>query len=124
MPFATTTSSRKLFAILLITGAYQISSFLVLQRHCTTSLYSTKQKSHDAPYTEASYDPYAASTYYQKRNAQSLSRLLQILSKSSVFVASTVLDSALNREEEMAERRSAELLNLISDLGPTFIKVS
>lgn len=54
---------------------------------------------------------------------QSIGRLTQIASKSGKFVVDTVLDSKLKREEKMVDRRSVELLELVSDLGPTFIKV-
>ena len=39
------------------------------------------------------------------------------------FIASTVIDAKLGKEDETVDRRSEELLELISDLGPTFIKV-
>ena len=89
----------------------------------TSSLYSTKIKS-DAPYAEAQYNPAAASDFYRHRQVESLSRLSQIFSKSVGFVVSTVIDAKLKREDEMADRRGEELLELVSDLGPTFIKVS
>jgi hypothetical protein len=104
----------------------QSSSFptTLHKQHSSTSLHSTKENTHkDVPYAEASYNPHAASVYYQNRKLQSIRRLSQIVSKSAGFIASTVVDTRLKREEEMAERRSEELLELVSDLGPTFIKV-
>jgi predicted unusual protein kinase regulating ubiquinone biosynthesis (AarF/ABC1/UbiB family) len=78
----------------------------------------------DAPYAEASYDPHAANTFYESRPIASIIRLTQLVTKCSGFVADTVLDANLfNREEQMVEQRSQELLELVSDLGPTFIKV-
>jgi predicted unusual protein kinase regulating ubiquinone biosynthesis (AarF/ABC1/UbiB family) len=45
------------------------------------------------------------------------------MTKSLGFITDTVLDAKLNREDDMVDRRSDELLELVSDLGPTFIKV-
>lgn len=112
------------FIFLLFVSIDQISAFPVLQtKRFTTFLQSTKEK-HDAPYSEAAYNPHAASEFYQNRKLQSISRLSQILSRSVGFIASTVIDSKLGKEDETVEKRSEELLELISDLGPTFIKVS
>jgi len=79
----------------------------------------------DAPYLEASYDPHAADDFYSSpsRKLASLSRLAQLLTQSSGFVTNAILDSKLNREDEMVDQRSQELLELVSDMGPTFIKV-
>ena len=38
-------------------------------------------------------------------------------------MASTLLDKRLGREEEMVDQRSDELLELVTKLGPTFIKI-
>mmetsp|Transcript_27402 Transcript_27402/g.58185 ORF Transcript_27402/g.58185 Transcript_27402/m.58185 type:complete len:813 (+) Transcript_27402:107-2545(+) len=77
----------------------------------------------DVPYREASYDPHAAAEFYKDRPVESLSRLTQIVSKSSGFIADTILDAKLNREVELVDQRSEELLELVSELGPTFIKI-
>lgn len=76
----------------------------------------------DVPYGEASYDPHAAADFYKDRPIESISRLTQIVSKSSGFITDTILDTKLNREDKMVDRRSDELLELVSELGPTFIK--
>ena len=72
----------------------------------------------DAPYAEANYDPHAAAIYYKDRPIESISRLAKIVTKSSGFIIS---DSILG-EEKVADQqqRSEDLLNLVSDLGPTF----
>lgn len=77
----------------------------------------------DVPYGEASYDPHAAADFYKDRPIESISRLTQIVSKSSGFITDTILDTKLNREDKMVDRRSDELLELVSELGPTFIKI-
>lgn len=94
--------------------------------HGPTNLNAVKEKVEygvDVPYVEASYDSRAAEDFYKDRPIESISRLTQIVTKSSSFIADTVLDAKFNREEEMVDRRSDELLELVSDLGPTFIKV-
>ena len=114
-------------AVLLVFSTSYGSSFPITHHHQhhprTTSLPSTKDGD-DAPYKEAAYNPAAASAFYQNRQIQSLSRLSQIFTKSVGFLTSTAIDAKLNKEDEMADKRSEELLKLISDLGPTFIKVS
>ena len=77
----------------------------------------------DVPYDEASYDPHAANIFYKSRPVASVIRLIQLVTKSSKFIIDTALDSKLNREERMVDQRSNELLELVTDLGPTFIKV-
>lgn len=77
----------------------------------------------DVPYTEAEYDPHAAETFYKDRPIASAARLTQLLSKSSGFIVDSLLDTKFNREEQMVEQRSTELLELVSELGPTCIKV-
>ena len=115
-------------AILLAILTQPAASFPIqtLQRINLAALQSTKEKGQyttDAPYREAAYNPGAASDFYKNRRVQSIGRLTQIASKSGKFVVDTVLDSKLKREEKMVDRRSVELLELVSDLGPTFIKV-
>lgn len=95
-------------------------------RHHPLNAQSTKKSTTygiDAPYKEANYDPHAAAEYYKDRPIQSFSRLTQIVGKSSGFIVNTVLDEKFNREEQLVDRRSKELLELVSDLGPTFIKI-
>ena len=77
----------------------------------------------NVPYAEASYDPHAANVFYKSRPIASVIRLTQLVTKSSKFVIDTALDTKLNREERMVNQRSNELLELVTDLGPTFIKV-
>jgi predicted unusual protein kinase regulating ubiquinone biosynthesis (AarF/ABC1/UbiB family) len=95
------------------------------QLHLEQQTESTKRIQYgvDAPYLEANYDPHAADAFYKSRKLASILRLTQLVSKSSSFVTNAVLDTKLNREEEMVEQRSQELLELVSALGPTFIKV-
>lgn len=87
------------------------------------------------PYGEASYDPNAADEFYGARPTKSLGRFLQIASKSSRFVINSVFDEKRSDHDkdilddsdlgmtDLERKRSKELVDLITALGPTFIKV-
>eukprot|EP00536_Pseudo-nitzschia_multiseries_P000003 jgi/Psemu1/177887/e_gw1.2.292.1 len=96
------------------------------------------------PYNEASYDPHAADEFFEARPLKSIGRFLQIASKSSRFIFDTsIADGNPTRSEqkngfenngsdnkesavlmtELERKRSKELVDLITELGPTFIKV-
>eukprot|EP00614_Pseudopedinella_elastica_P005859 CAMPEP_0172590974 /NCGR_PEP_ID=MMETSP1068-20121228/9682_1 /TAXON_ID=35684 /ORGANISM="Pseudopedinella elastica, Strain CCMP716" /LENGTH=846 /DNA_ID=CAMNT_0013387185 /DNA_START=196 /DNA_END=2736 /DNA_ORIENTATION=+ len=77
----------------------------------------------DAPYKEAAYDPAAADEFFRARPLATVGRVGQLLGKSSGFISSILLDKRLGREEHMVEQRSRELLDLVTALGPTCIKV-
>ena len=77
----------------------------------------------DAPYAEACYDPAAAEAYFGARPLESLRRLLELAWTSAGFVANVAIDKKLGREEAMAARRSEELLDVVTRLGTTSIKV-
>jgi len=97
-----------------------------LHSHDSSSVDSPPtQYNDDAPYLEAAYDPALASTFFRARPLASLARLTRLLTKSSTFLLSTLLDSTLHRQDEdrIITRRSAQLIRLITDLGPAFIKV-
>jgi len=79
--------------------------------------------SNDVPYREAEYDPVAAEGFFRARPLAALSRLAQLVVRSTGFVLSVILDKRLGREDSMVEQRSQELLALVTSLGPTFIKV-
>ena len=100
----------------------------ILSINLNTQLYAQTQKAAgtygiDVPYEEANYNPQAAEQFYKNKRIESLSRTLQIVSKSSGFISNTMLDAKLNREDELVDQRSDELLPLVSELGPTFIKI-
>ena len=77
----------------------------------------------DVPYMEAAYDPAAADAFFRARPLPALGRLVQLVVKSSGFIANVVLDKQLRREERVVQQRSKELLELVTSLGPTSIKV-
>ena len=84
---------------------------------------SVSEYGENVPYKEAAYDPEAAETFYRARPLASLRRLAQLVAGSGGFVANVILDKKFGREEKLAERRSTELVELLTTLGPTFIKV-
>lgn len=102
----------------------------------TAKTQNTNDRVHSdkVPYGEANYDPHAADEFYEARPMKSIGRFLQIASKSSRFVFDTTfLDentSGRVRETDatmgmtdLEQKRSRELVDLITALGPTFIKV-
>jgi len=52
-----------------------------------------------------------------------LSRFAQLTQLSGGFAFNLILDKLLKREEDVVEERSQQLLELVTKLGPTFIKV-
>ena len=119
------------------------SSALEVTSSAPTKQGETKQKHSDqVPYGEANYDPHAADEFYEARPMKSIGRFLQIASKSSRFVFDTTfLDESISSHKnnpsevsdtgtsstmgmtDLERKRSKELVNLITALGPTFIKV-
>jgi len=91
----------------------------------TTTHRGTGHKNENVPYLEASYDPAAAEIFFKSRPLASAQRLAQLVTKSGGFIASTMLDKKLDREDDshIIDKRSKELLELVTALGPTFIKV-
>ncbi|EOD32133.1 hypothetical protein EMIHUDRAFT_63514, partial [Emiliania huxleyi CCMP1516] len=77
----------------------------------------------DAPYREAEYDPEAADRYFRARPLVALRRAAEIAFLSAGFVGKVLADKQLGREEAMVDRRSEELLQLVTRLGVTAIKV-
>jgi predicted unusual protein kinase regulating ubiquinone biosynthesis (AarF/ABC1/UbiB family) len=77
----------------------------------------------DVPYREAAYDPVAGDAFFRQRPLKSFTRLVQLLQLSSGFVFNILVDKALKREDDMVDERSKQLLELVTKLGPTFVKV-
>jgi len=77
----------------------------------------------DAPYREAEYDPEAADCFFRARPLVALRRAAEIAFLSAGFVGKVLADKQLGREEAMVDRRSEELLQLVTRLGVTAIKV-
>jgi predicted unusual protein kinase regulating ubiquinone biosynthesis (AarF/ABC1/UbiB family) len=99
---------------------------------------SNDNSNSNVPYKEAQYDPHAADIFYESRPMKSINRFVQISKTSSRFIFNSIVldkrnnnDNAhnINSDEEslvmtnLERKRSRELVNLITELGPTFIKV-
>ncbi|MEN9214123.1 MAG: AarF/ABC1/UbiB kinase family protein [Gloeomargarita sp. DG_1_6_bins_138] len=69
------------------------------------------------------YDPEAIAAFYRWRPGRVLGRLLQVGWAILTFVAALGWDHLTGREEQNRPRRAAHLRELITALGPTFIKV-
>ena len=76
------------------------------------------------PYLRGKYDPIQAQAYYAKHPYLVTQRLAQLLRLSNRFLWNLAVDKyILRREEQMRSTRAQELLQLITQLGPTAIKV-
>lgn len=78
------------------------------------------------PYVRGEYDPNIARIYYQKHPKIVIQRLLQLLRLSNVFIINILLDKYIFRNEDdpkQRTKRANEVLELITKLGPTAIKV-
>lgn len=77
----------------------------------------------DVPYREAAYDPAAADAFFGKRPLETARRFAQLVQLSTGFVFSTLVDKVLKREDHVLEERSQQLLEVVTNLGPSFIKI-
>mmetsp|Transcript_4229 Transcript_4229/g.8564 ORF Transcript_4229/g.8564 Transcript_4229/m.8564 type:complete len:857 (+) Transcript_4229:169-2739(+) len=81
------------------------------------------------PYPNNSYDAKTAAQYFRTRLLTQLIRVLEISGLSASFLLSTlVLDKLFGpkggeEEEKLGQKRGEELADLLTRLGPTFIKV-
>ena len=77
------------------------------------------------PYGEAAYDPAAADDYFRNHPLDALGRLVQLSSLSGGFILALILDRAFGKADDAVtvDRRSQQLLRVVVDLGPAFIKV-
>jgi hypothetical protein len=76
------------------------------------------------PYVRGNYDPIQAKAFYQKHPKIVLQRALQLFRLSNKFIINLFIDkNILKREESMRPQRADELLQLITQMGVTSIKV-
>mmetsp|Transcript_77477 Transcript_77477/g.140891 ORF Transcript_77477/g.140891 Transcript_77477/m.140891 type:complete len:131 (-) Transcript_77477:1-393(-) len=68
----------------------------------------------EVPYREADYDPVAADAFFRKRPLKSFGRFARLASLSGGFVLGTLVDKLLKREDKMVEKRSQQLLELVT----------
>lgn len=69
------------------------------------------------------YDPKAIARYYSRRPWQVIWRGLRITTGFVTFVLSLYWDSWTNQEEKNKQKRATALRKLLTNLGPTFIKI-
>lgn len=80
-----------------------------------------RQESYSAP--EWDYDPEAIQAYYRKRPVQVLGRLINIILSFGVFLLSIRLDGIRGKSVKNQPRRAIQLRNILTKLGPTYIKI-
>jgi ABC1 atypical kinase-like domain len=98
--------------------------FIVLASLYRLSFPDVNYRSGMEPYPRGVYDARAAQTYYSRRKRLVLQRALQLLRLSNRFLIGLAIDKYITRkEEENRPLRAKQLLALITDLGPTAIKV-
>lgn len=71
------------------------------------------------------YDPKILKDYYSKRPLVVMKRLLQVISTGGGFFARTILDQVLGKgdDADLEVKRAGELRDLITSLGPFYIKL-
>jgi len=77
------------------------------------------------PYPNSKYDPIGARVYFDRRPLQIVARSLTIATKSLAFALSLAGDKLKGEETwvNKQEDRGFELAQLLTELGPTFIKI-
>ncbi|NEP26206.1 AarF/UbiB family protein, partial [Moorena sp. SIO3I6] len=83
-------------------------------------LVSPEQRSNEP---QRYYDPQAIARYYRSRPWLVIWRCLKIVWGFASFVFSIKLDQWRNRTEQNKLKRATQLRKLLTNLGPTFIKV-
>ncbi|CAK9010824.1 unnamed protein product [Durusdinium trenchii] len=69
------------------------------------------------------YDGAWIAAYWQRRPLQLLQRFVEVSLKTGAFSVAVELDKFFGREEAMAPQRAREAKELITDLGPAFVKI-
>ncbi|KAI5067323.1 hypothetical protein GOP47_0017851 [Adiantum capillus-veneris] len=69
------------------------------------------------------YDTEAISEYYTKRPLLVLSRACFVLLECSIVLVNILMDNALGKAKQNESLRASQLVNLITRLGPTAVKV-
>jgi len=75
------------------------------------------------PYPQGRYDASSARAYFDQRPAEVVARAIEIGAQSTQFGLALLSDKLSNKFEENSERRGMELAELLTRLGPTFIKI-
>lgn len=75
------------------------------------------------PYPLQRYDPVAAQAYFDGRTSEVVGRAFTIFAKSLKFGLSVLQDYLSGTWKDKEEQRGMELAQLLTELGPTFIKI-
>lgn len=76
------------------------------------------------PYLRGNYDPIQAKAYYSRHNLLVFQRASQVFRLSNGFLRNLLWDKYVLRDEERNRaKRAEELLELVTKLGPTAIKI-
>jgi hypothetical protein len=100
-----------------------------LQMLLIAALYSSSFPNEDyreamEPYVRGNYNQVQARAYYARHRGLVVVRLAQILRLSNKFLIGILFDKYILRDEEKNRgQRATELLTLITQLGPTAIKI-
>lgn len=76
-----------------------------------------------SPYPLGRYDPNIARAYFDQRPLEVIARAVEIAVKSTTFGLALLKDIANKEWEKNEEKRGLELAQLLTELGPTFIKI-
>ena len=77
---------------------------------------------HTSPYPRGAYDPNTAREYFSSRPLEVAGRAASIAVQSAGFGASLLGDFVAGELQSRSSTRAAELVDLLTTLGPTFIK--
>lgn len=75
------------------------------------------------PYPEGRYDPETAAAYFQARPWSVTWRATELMSTTLGFAVSLLLDIQTGSWEANSPKRAQQLVQILTDLGPTFIKI-
>ena len=75
------------------------------------------------PYPLNKYDATSAAAYFSVRPLMVLKRALEVFSLSAKFTTDLAFDFLNNKIDENSDTRSLELAKLLTNLGPSFIKI-
>jgi len=76
-----------------------------------------------SPYPMMKYDPYTSKLYFDSRPFETIGRAFYITSQSANFLLNIALDVFRSTLEQNADLRASQLTELLTRLGPSFIKI-
>lgn len=104
-------------------AALLLASAFVTYTALSSVLQMGKLPPPSKPYPLETYDPLAARAYFDERPFAVIQRGLQVATTSLSFGVGLLQDYANNKLEENSDERALALATLLSELGPSFIKI-